>query len=237
MGKTERKSIWDIPAPETPGGEPATSGWGGNQPQPASQLPAAVPIIEQLRLVEKKQRDRSWEKKEGNRPTSYRGVPVRLQAEIRQVAVELQVTVDDVARAFLEFGLQCYRQGELKITPTLRRQRLTLFPAPDHWTGVRRPGWYECDRDRPVPKPTRCKKSTHKSDEQAETPWKWPKASYRRLPGDLVETIRQLHEKHSIPVGEIVTLFLVYALDAYQSGRLILEPQPRTSASLAYSSK
>jgi hypothetical protein len=108
MVKPGRKSIWGPPVLEQNIAEPASSGWSGETPQAVPQPPAAVPIVEQLRLTEKKQRDRGWEKKGDNRTTSYRGVPPKLQAEIRQVAVDLQVTVDDVARAFLEFGLQCY---------------------------------------------------------------------------------------------------------------------------------
>lgn len=237
MGKQGRKSIWDTPVPETASAEPAAPGWGGDKPQAVPQPPAAVPIVEQLRLTEKKQRDRSWEKKEDNRPTSYRGVPPKLQAEVRQVAADLQVTVDDVARAFLEFGVLCYRKKEIKIAPTLSRQRLTLFPDPDNWAGAKRPGWYERVWDQPAPKAGNGKKGSHKGNTETVKPWKWPKASYRRLPAELVETIHQLHEKHSVPVGEIVTLFLGHALDAYQTGRLILEPQPRASASLTYSAK
>lgn len=238
MGKTStRKSVWGSPAHQPPTPEPIESGWGTETAQPAAQAPVAVSVVEQLRVVEKKQRDRSWEKKEDNRPTSYRGVPPKLQAELRQVAADLQVTVDDVARAFLEFGVLCYRKKEITIAPTLSRQRLTLFPDPDNWAGVKRPGWYERVWNQPAPKAANGKKGSHKGDTEAVKPWKWPKASYRRLPAELVETIHQLHEQHSVPVGEIVTLFLGHALDAYQSGRLILEPQPRTSASLTYSAE
>ncbi len=238
MSKTSpRKSVWGSPTPQPPAAEPAESGWGTETPQPAAQAPAAVPVVEQLRVVEKKQRDRSWEKQGENRPTSYRGVPPKLQAEVRHVAADLQVTVDDVSRAFLEFGVQCYRKKEIKIAPTLSRQRLTLFPDPDNWAGVKRPGWYERVWDQPAPKAANGKKSSHKGDTEMVKPWKWPKASYRRLPAELVETISQLHETHSVPVGEIVTLFLGHALEAYQTGRLILEPQPRASASLTVSAK
>jgi hypothetical protein len=235
MSKPRRKSIWDTPAPEAGNTEPTAPGWGGDQA--SAQPPAAVPIVEQLRLAEKKQRDRSWEKQEDNRATSYRGVPPKLQAEIRQVAVELQVTMDDVARAFLEFGLQCYRKNEIKIAPALSRQRLTLFPDSDNWVGAQRPGWYERVWEKPTLKITTSKKGAHKGEEPAVKPWNWPKVSYRRLPADLVETIRQLHEKHAVPVGEIVTLFLGHALDAYQSDRLILDSQPRKGASLTYCAK
>jgi len=59
MGKTSaRKSVWGSPAPQPPAAEPAESGWGTETPQPAAQAPAAVPVVEQLRVVEKKQRDR-----------------------------------------------------------------------------------------------------------------------------------------------------------------------------------
>lgn len=237
MSKPGRKCIWNPPAPEMDSSGPTTPGWDEEKPQAPLQPPPAVPIVEQLRLTEKKQRDRSWEKQEDNRPISYRGVPPRLQAEVRQVATDLQVTVDDVARAFLEFGVLCYRKNEIKIAPTLSRQRLTLFPDQNNCADVKRPGWYERVLDKPMSKTASGKRGTRKGKEESVKPWKWPKVSYRRLPTELVETIHQLHEAYSVPVGEIVTLFLGHALDAYQSGRLILEPQPRTGTSLTYSTR
>ena len=40
------------------------------------------------------------------------------------------------------------------------------------------------------------------------------------------------HEKKSIPLGEVATLFLGHSLDAYRTGRLVLNPQPRQPAGL-----
>lgn len=128
---TARRSIWEqAPASEVTGQPESSLDWGGAAAV-EPQAPAAVPVIEQLRLAEKKQRDRSWERE--NRTLLFRGVPHGLHEEIKQVAVELQVRTSDVARAFLEYGLLCHQRGELQVTPVLSQYRLTLFPTGDGW--------------------------------------------------------------------------------------------------------
>ena len=241
MGRTGRKSIWETPPGNIKATVEADQDWVGHVPagvDPTDPLFATPKsVVEQLRVVEERKRDRSWEKQANNRPTTFRGVPPKLQAEVRQMAADLHVTVDDVARAFLEFGWQCYRKGELQITPTLNRQRLTLFPEPGNWAGVKRPGWFERVWETLPPKTIINRKDPRKIDEQAVKPWKWPKANYRCLPVELVTAIRQLHTKHTIPIGEIVTLFLGHALEAYRSGRLVLDPQPRIGTSVTFKEK
>jgi hypothetical protein len=77
----------------------------------------------------KARRDRSWEKKQREKVglVAYRGIPASLNAQIKAVAGELGVPVGDVARAFLEYGLEAYRNGALELTPELATGRYTLF--------------------------------------------------------------------------------------------------------------
>jgi len=231
MSKTSpRKSVWSSPAPQPPAAEPAESGWGTETPQPAAQAPAAVPVVEQLRVVEKKQRDRGWEKEESNRPMLFRRVPPPLRQAIKEIADDLQVRVDDVARAFLEFGLQCYQKNQIQVQPVLSEGRRTLFPRPDdRWNKNVLPGWYE--RVWEQQPPAKKSRKTPKSGDGQEKPWKW-QVSYRGIPAEVQSALREIHQKKSIPLGEVATLFLGHALDAYRTGRLVLNPQPRQPAGL-----
>ena len=228
MGKPGRKSMWDTPAPETAAAEPAAPSWGEDKPQAAPPPPAAVPVVEQLRVVEKKQRDRSWEKQEDNRPMLFRRVPPGLRDAVREIADDLQVRVDDVARAFLEFGLACYQKGDLQIQPVLSEGRLTLFPKADNrWGKSPLPGWYEKVWEQRAP--AKKARKAHQSNAGQEKPWKW-QVSYRGIPGDLQDAMREIHQKKSVPLGEVATLLLGHSLDAYRAGRLVLNPQPRQAA-------
>jgi len=206
-------------------------------PMAQPMIRPAIPVIEQLRVAESKQRDRSWEKKVANHPTTYRGVPPKLQAAIKEIAADLQVNVDDVGRAFLEFGMLCYQQGEIRITAVLSNQRLTLFPAADAWGSKPHPGWFEQVWDAQTPKPGLRQCNRRKVDAGATKPWQWPRVSYRGLPHGLKVAIQELHQQHHVPAGEVVTLLLGHALEAYQNGRLVLNPQTRRGPSLTFSER
>jgi hypothetical protein len=230
MGKIERKSIWAAQAPDSTG-----PGMEGSNLQVDPHPPAAVPIVEQLRLVEKKERDRSWEKQDGNRTILFRRVPPGLRDAVKKIAESLQVRADDGARAFLEFGLTCYQKGEIQIQPVLSEGRLSLFPTPDNaWGKNPLPGWYEkvWEQQPPV---KQNQKNRRPANEQ-EKPWKW-QVSYRGIPMELHTALRELHQEKNVPLGEVAALFLGHSLQAYQNGRLVLNPQPRRAASVTISTK
>jgi len=75
-------------------------------------------------------RDRAWEQRQRDKRgfVSYRGVPRELQKQLKALAADLGVPVGDVARRFLEYGLQAYEQGDLKLDPVMRRHRFALYP-------------------------------------------------------------------------------------------------------------
>jgi hypothetical protein len=223
MKNTLRINLWDTPLDENP--ETPAAG----MPLPSSQQPGGpLSIVQRLRVAERKKRDRGWEGRPENRPTTFRGVPPALHAEVKAIAHDLNVRVDDVARAFLEFSLQCHRKGELVITPCLSRERLTLYPEGAGWSGKQRPGWYERVWEE-YARPSQPEKNRRNPEPASTKSWRWPKVSYRRLPTDLTAEIQRLHHERNVPTGEIVTLFLSFALDAYRSGHLILDPQPASS--------
>jgi hypothetical protein len=229
MTRAARKSIWDTPpANSSSTGKAAPNSdelpLKGTEPAPPDAPPK--PVIEQLRVVEEKQRDRSWERQAENRPMLFRRIPPGLRDAIKEIAYTLQVRVDDVARAFLEFGLLCYQKGEIQIQPILIEGRLTLFPRLDDSRKDKSiPGWYENFREQRLPA-----KPTHKARQakaNQEKPWKW-QVSYRGIPASVQSMLREIHQKKAVPLGEIATLFLGHSLNAYRAGRLVLHPQPRS---------
>jgi hypothetical protein len=81
---------------------------------------------------ESKSRDRSWEREQrqaaGFVTVTYRRIPEELRAEIKEIASENLVTVDEIARFFLEYALESYKAGELTIQPKPAPGKYTLFP-------------------------------------------------------------------------------------------------------------
>ena len=230
---TSRRNIWETPHAEAAPAQ-AIQDWAGS-PAVQTEAPApppAVPVVDQLRLAEKQPRDRSWE--QANRPVLYRGVPPELHQSVNQVAKDLQVRTGDVARAFLEYGLLCHRRGELKIEPVFCNQRLTLFPENGNGWGGGHPGWQERSQPRQAnPAPVRKGKAAKDTPPKA---WR-QQVAYRGIPEDVQEAVRELHRSRHVPLGEVVTLLLGYALLAYRDGRLALLPQPRQSTGLDFSSE
>jgi len=165
-----------------------------------------------------KKRKREWEKY--HKPKHYRGVPAEVRNQVKEVAEELGVAVDEVARAFIEYSLMCVQRGSLTLsgTPSQRRVRMTLYP----FTGA---GWAENGW---TPQPPR---RTRKQSGQQPAPWR--EAAYYRLPDKLHEQVKRV-AGDIYPVGELVAVLLKHGLENYNAGILVLIPQPKTSASLGW---
>ena len=74
-------------------------------------------------------RNRDWEARQRREGVvTYRGVPPELRDQITEIAQAHGVRAGDVARAFLEYGLAAFQDGNLVLAPKLQRGRLTLFP-------------------------------------------------------------------------------------------------------------
>jgi len=81
------------------------------------------PIDLLTRRPSKAKRNRSWERKQKGKVT-YRGIPPELQDELKTVARKIGVTVGEVARAFIEHGLDAYKQDELELNPVFLTGKL-----------------------------------------------------------------------------------------------------------------
>jgi hypothetical protein len=186
-------------------------------------IPATLPPSP-LDLISAKQhkRRREWEKTHRARP--YRGVPSDLHEQTLALASSLDVNTDEVVQVFVQYGLACVEKSVLTINARPKSQRMTLFPTPRGWSA--QAGWSEADGWAPgKSKEIPAKSKSHKND-KGEKPWQH--APGYRLPSEVHESVKKLAQQHFIPIGEVMTLFLKHGLESYKSGRLHLNPQPKT---------
>jgi len=159
-------------------------------------------------------RNRTWEKK--HRPYRYVNVSVELREQVLALAKHLGVTVDEVARAFVEYGVACVDEERLHLRAQSNPhgRKMTLFPK------ERAKGWQEANES-PREIPARKKKRISMAKRV------YPAVSYR-LPEKVHDDICGLAMDLDVPLGEVVSFLLQHGLDAYRSGKLSLQPQPLT---------
>jgi hypothetical protein len=141
-------------------------------------------------------------------------VSVELREQVLALAEHLEVTVDEVARAFIEYGVECVNDGKLHLRaqPNPHGRKMTLFPK------EQAKGWHEANGT-PRGIPTRKKKRTKQAKRV------YPAVSYR-MPKKVHDDICRLAMDLGVPLGDVVSFLLQYGLDAYRSGMLSLKPQP-----------
>jgi hypothetical protein len=127
--------------------------------------------------------------------------------DLKTTAQGLGVTQDDLARAFLSHSLRAWRQGQLQLHPQVQGGRWMIVEAT---TPGAVPATNVSGRSR-----------------QAKAKKNWQSvAKFRGLPVELQTSIREIAEALKVGVGAVATAFLRYALDDYQTGRLVLSLQP-----------
>jgi len=173
---------------------------------------------ERLEEPEPVKRKRDWDK--AHPPRCYRGVPMEVRQQIREIAGDLSVPADEVARAFLEYGLQCVKNGTLILTGRIsqKRVRLTLYP----FTGA---GWAENGWQPQPPKRRSGKK---------ELPALWRESAFYRIPDAVHEQVKRL-AGDMYSVGEVAAILLKHGIESYARGVLVLMPQPKFPAGLNWS--
>ncbi len=180
---------------------------------PEQTSPASPPdIFESLPVAAPRERDRAWERKYQNRKVVYRGVDPKAALRVRQIADDLNVPTGEVARALLEYGLNAYSRGDLDLAPCPNpaRLRMTLFPSKDA--------------------PARKVKKAGKRKPSKEEIWRVI-TTWRNFSPELKHEIAVLASEKGldVPVGELISAFLQYALKAYESGDLELQPVEKTT--------
>jgi hypothetical protein len=178
--------------------------------QVETNRPLPQPVLDTLPMAQARKRTRNWERR--NRGVTYRGVQRELLIQLQEVAGGLNVLTDDVARAFLEYGLSAYRDGKLILNPRPRGIRMTLYPRTGQQAALR------ATTRRSKPK-------------KGKTSPAWEsRATFRGFPNELQEGVRQAADDLCVPVGEVAVAFFRYALEAYQDGLLMLNPHPKIAA-------
>jgi hypothetical protein len=180
----------------------------GNPPPSATPVSKPPDIYESLPVAEPRRRKRDWEREHQHEKVVYRGVDPKAALEVRKMAEELHVPTGEVARALLEYALDAYSRGDLNLDPrpNPERLRMTLFPSgnrPKH----------------------RQEKSLKGKQSSSETSWRVV-TTWRNFSAELKHEIAILASEKGlhIPIGELVSAFLQFALRAYANGDLPLQP-------------
>ncbi|MBT3388975.1 MAG: hypothetical protein HN413_01045 [Chloroflexi bacterium] len=199
-------------------------GFGNDAPAPGIQPERPASILDQLRVATPKKkvvRDRSWE--EGNPTKTYRKVHSDIRDAINDIAIDYNYNASQIAQAFLEYALMCYRRADFALELELdSRHGLTLMPG--GWSDEKKPIWAENAWGKQPPQ----KKKRKKKD---ETPLYKMFVGYRLTP-HIVAEIDAVCETRRFPDGniisrkyhdgEVVARFLTFAIEAYNSGKLAL---------------
>ena len=189
-----------------------------NVPVPVDYLP---PTVNDRKA---KKRDREWDKK--NKKYSYRGIPLHLHEELRSISERIGVTLDDVARAFLEYGLRLHHTERIEAEPVLNGGRLTLYPNSAAWT--KEIGWAESNGPKTNNRPTqKANKKKGKGDVQSSPSWR--QVHGYRIPEEVHNAVKGFASELSVPIGEVVRLFFQRSFSDYQTGLLALSPKPKTT--------
>ena len=183
---------------------------GFTLPIPVSEV---IPIAKQMKQARSNTRNRSWDKAH---PTSSYRIPAELYLQasdlrtfILHLAEDKMTSVGVIANAMMTYALGHVREGKLAITPRPKadRRKLTLMM-------VEANGW---PRD---PKQLIALKTAPKKKAPSIV------LSYRWSKENNVQ-IKAL-SGNAISEGELVVFLLNYAMDGYNSGRLLFQEVMRT---------
>lgn len=168
-------------------------------------------------------RNRKWEKE--HRPYRYVKVPLQVREQVLALAEHLKVTAAEVARACLEYGLECVDDERLvlQVRPNPLGRKMTLFPRDQAR------GWKETQGPH---KEIPARRRSHPDREKKIH----PAVSYR-FPKELHDNLCGLAMELDVPVGEVVAFLLRHGLEAYQKGKLCFQPAPLSVKTTLFGSR
>jgi hypothetical protein len=207
--------------------------WALQQREPAqipeSTVPAPPTPIDLMGMAKPRQRNREYEKR--NRSFTYRLTDKELGAKVAAVAVSLQVTVDEVARVFVEVGIREAKAGRIpfnSIPPVQRRMTLYLTGS-ETWKIQEQDSWQKTIPTRERQKPlSSAEKARRRQDlNKSVVAYRWPAETDQSLAA-LTETVAgKAITRSDGRKGWVLTILLRYGLSMYESGKLPLQPQPK----------
>lgn len=200
-----------------------------------TSMPAAETLtpppspLDQMNVAAPRQRNREYEKR--NRSFTYRLTDKELGARIAAIAGSLQVTVDEVARAFVEVGIREARAGRIPFdsVPAVQR-RMTLYPTgSESWSIQEQDGWQKIIPAHKKKKPLSSAEKARRGQElnRFRVSYRWPTEVDQSLTA-LAETVAgKAITRSDGRKGWVLTILLRYGLSMYEAGKLPLHPQPR----------
>lgn len=218
----------EIPEPETsPASVPEMAVPESGSFSSLSSEPAVSPgfspptsALDMIRTATRRKRSRSWEQAHPTR--TLRGVQANVIAAIAQIAENEGGSPHAVAEGLLEFAIRCYHRNELPVRPVLSLGRRTLFPAPDEdAAGRKRKQLHWTEKTWGLTPPKKRKAPPRKSP--AGPVQDWRKFTGYRIAASTWDAFRAIRDYQSVKTGELFNYFVIYALDAYEAGRLVFE--------------
>jgi hypothetical protein len=171
-----------------------------------------------------KKRQRKWEKK--NRTTSFRIPPDiaervvdpknGLRSVLNVIANHEVVLLDEVTLAFTEYGLTCFKRGDL-----------TFEARPDASTNRRKMklvGWKE-KAGWPVELSTKPQKKEQSQTSKVEGKIYTLAYRWREKAEELHTHLNAIAEQYCLPVGEVLVRILEYSAAQYMAGKMTLEKE------------
>lgn len=131
---------------------------------------------------------------------TFRGIPLALHQSVKSIAKDLGVSPGELARYFLEKGLEQIAAGEDKIAPTFVPGGYTLYPD-EKKTANNRP--------------------RRKRSNAGQKP-----RSYYGVPREVVQAVLDQSQAMGVTQGELARYLLESGVERYRSGDLALEPVP-----------
>ena len=179
----------------------------------------------------KKKRSRKWEQVHQHETVTYRGIPRQVVDLIIEISQFLAVPRDEVVRAFLEYGLRFYRNGDIKLFAYPKAQRMTLYPEGKVGKTIL-PSQKSTNQNWlteafPVPEKKAAGNKKKRTRKNQEIIPHWEMRVTFRIPALLKEEVRSIAREHTLPVGEVVCFFVMESSKAFQNGSLILHPSPK----------
>jgi hypothetical protein len=182
----------------------------------------------------RKKRNRNWEKRHKSEVATYRGISKEIVDMVQRFADILAVPRDEILRAFLEYGLKQYQNGNLKIFAFPKAQRMTLYPIFGQQADKQKLDLKKTNNwlteSYPVAENGKKKMNIKQKQESNTEPSQWQTRVTFRLPPIVKEEVRNIALEHSVPVGEIVCHFVMEASKAYRDGKLVLQPVPKITS-------
>ena len=135
---------------------------------------------------------------------TFRGIPLRLHQSLKTIAGDLGISPGELARYFLEKGLEQIAAGKDEIAPSFVPGGYTLYPEEKQNAAGRIA--------------TRSRRKRSKKSQQPR--------SYYGVPREVVAAVLEQSQALGVTQGELARYLFERGITRIESGELVLEPVP-----------